>query len=541
MSPKEKINIILVDDRADNILALESALEGDAVDIFTTTDPKEVLDMCIRCSISIALIDVKMPEIDGFELLHILKDNPETSHIMVVLMTGYSTNSEHVIKGLTGGAVDYLFKPLDLYITIAKVNSLITLVNYQKEVELKNEELINYQEGLYRAIKDTEHDKVIKENFLANMSHEIRTPLNAIIGLTNLLKDTELNSDQKEMINLMDYSSKSLLGIVNDILDSAQMDAGKFHLQRAEISITELLTNLCDLLRPLANEKGLEFKCEIADAVPERIIADALRLNQILTNIINNAIKFTYSGAIEIKLDVLQNTAEKVQLNFAVKDSGLGIPKSSIDKIFQRFEQVEDKTWQNYGGNGLGLSIVKRLVELKGGQLNVESEIGVGTTFSFSNWFQLATPINKSPKLDKDDSNSARLNNIMVLLAEDNSASQYIIVEMLGKWNMSVDVASNGMEAFEKLKYHDYSLVLLDTHMPVLNGYETARKIRREMTGSKQNIPIISFSASVTESEKNAAITAGANDFINKPFEPEALRSKILKFSKNFSKAININ
>jgi signal transduction histidine kinase len=541
MSPKEKINIILVDDRADNILALESALEGDAVDIFTTTDPKEVLDMCIRCSISIALIDVKMPEIDGFELLHILKDNPETSHIMVVLMTGYSTNSEHVIKGLTGGAVDYLFKPLDLYITIAKVNSLITLVNYQKEVELKNEELINYQEGLYRAIKDTEHDKVIKENFLANMSHEIRTPLNAIIGLTNLLKDTELNSDQKEMINLMDYSSKSLLGIVNDILDSAQMDAGKFHLQRAEISITELLTNLCDLLRPLANEKGLEFKCEIADAVPDRIIADSLRLNQILTNIINNAIKFTYSGAIEIKLDVLQNTAEKVQLNFAVKDSGLGIPKSSIDKIFQRFEQVEDKTWQNYGGNGLGLSIVKRLVELKGGQLNVESEIGVGTTFSFSNWFELAAPINQSADVTKDDSNSARLNNIMVLLAEDNSASQYIIVEMLGKWNMSVDVASNGMEAFEKLKYHDYSLVLLDTHMPVLNGYETARKIRREMTGSKQNIPIISFSASVTESEKNAAITAGANDFINKPFEPEALRSKILKFSKNFSKAININ
>eukprot|EP01037_Dinobryon_pediforme_P003834 gene3834-3883_t len=286
------------------------------------------------------------------------------------------------------------------------------------------------------------------------------------------------------------------------------MDAGKFQIQRSEISVISLLNNLCDLLKPLAKDKGLEFKCEIAKAVPDRIIADSLRLNQILTNIINNAIKFTNSGSIEVKLEVLQSSTEKAQLNFVVKDSGLGIPKSSINKIFQRFEQVEDKTWQNYGGNGLGLSIVKRLVELKGGQLNVESEIGVAD-------------------VTKDDSNSARLNNIMVLLAEDNSASQYIIVEMLGKWNMSVDVASNGMEAFEKLKYHDYSLVLLDTHMPVLNGYETARKIRREMTGSKQNIPIISFSASVTESEKNAAITAGANDFINKPFEPEALRLMI--------------
>ena len=189
----KNINILIVDDKIDNAMMLEAALEREGSNIFTTTSPKNVIQLCIDKNISIALIDVKMPEMDGFELLDLIKSNPLTQHIMVVLITGYSMNSEDVVKGLSKGAVDYLFKPLDLYITTAKVNSLITLINHEREIKKKNSELESYQEELFKAIEQAENSRTIKENFLANMSHEIRTPLNAIVGLTSLLKDSKID------------------------------------------------------------------------------------------------------------------------------------------------------------------------------------------------------------------------------------------------------------------------------------------------------------------------------------------------------------
>jgi len=523
----EKINILIVDDNVDNLQALELALERDELIVFTTASPKNVIQICIENDISIALIDVKMPDIDGFELLDIIKANPLTEHIMVILITGYSMSSDHVVKGLSNGAVDYLFKPLDLYITIAKVNSLITLVNYQKEIKKKNEELESYQHELFKEIRKTEKSKIIKENFLANMSHEIRTPLNAIIGLTHLLKDSSVNNDQQEMIRLMEYSSNSLLGIVNDILESAKIDAGKVEIIRTETNVVNLIETICDLTRPMANEKGLKLLCEIDDDVPTMIMADALRLNQIMMNIINNAIKFTIQGNVTVSLKMVEKDDEKVMLQFVVKDSGIGIPKSSIEKIFTRFEQVEDKTWQKFGGTGLGLSIVKRLIKLKGGTLNVESELGVGTTFTFSNWFKLAKD-NATPDSNvKQEPSLLKFDDITILLVDDDITNQFIIVETLKEWNIKVDVAENGLEALKKLEENNYDLILMDTHMPIMNGYEATRKIRGEMLNPKKDIPIIAFSASVIDKEKTAATEAGVNDFIEKPFEIKKLVRKI--------------
>lgn len=524
---EETINILVVDDSIDNVAALELSLTQEGLKIFTTTVPEDALQLCLDKDISIALIDVQMPGMDGFEVLDLIKGNPLTEHIMVILITGYSMSTDFVIKGLDKGAVDYLFKPMDLHITNAKIHSLKALVHSQREIIRKNQELESFQGELFKAIQVTEQSKVIKENFLANMSHEIRTPLNAIIGLTHLLNKSEINKDQKELIKLMEFSTESLLGIVNDILDSAKIDSGNIHINRSKTNIINLVETIADLTRPLAEEKGLELICEIDSNVPAMIMADSLRLNQILLNIINNSIKFTNKGAINIGVKGLGDYEGHTVLEFKIQDSGIGIPSTSIDKIFNRFEQVEDKTWQKFGGTGLGLSIVKRLIELKGGKLGVNSVEGVGTTFTFTNSFKLAEDHQNAADPALTDGSPEE--EISILLAEDNVINQFIVVKMLNNWNIKVDVATNGLEAFEMLKQKDYHLILMDMHMPVMNGYEATRKIRNEMSDEKKNIPIISFSASVIEQEKEEATNSGVDDFIDKPFEPKVLHHKVLK------------
>lgn len=531
LSTVNPINIIVVDDNYSNLEVLRCVLECPGVNIITTNLPTEVLDICIVNDISIALIDVKMPGMSGFDLLKQLKGNPLTENIVVILMTGYSMSTEEVFLGLSSGAVDYLFKPLDLHITNAKINSLLTLINYQRDIKQKNKELEYLQDDLYKAVKEAEKGKVIKENFLANMSHEIRTPLNALVGITNLLKTSELDSLQQKMIQLMDFSSNALLGVVNDILESFQIDAGKIKLNPVSVDVASLFTAVAETMRPLAVEKGLILSLEISEKVPGLIKADPLRLKQILMNLINNAIKFTSSGKIELALKAVIISSSHAQLEFKIKDSGLGIPENAISQIFERFEQVEDKTWQKFGGTGLGLSIVKRLIELMGGAINVQSIVDVGTTFTFTASFDLSDQSfheHDNPVISST-AGLPNFDNVSVLLVEDDMINQFVAVTMLQKWNVNVDVAINGLDAFNKIAAADYDLVLMDTHMPLLNGYEATKKIRAELSGGKDKIHIISFSASVIEHEKQQALDAGVNDFLPKPFSPKNLHDKILQ------------
>lgn len=534
----ENINILLIDN-IDNVNTLKSSLIEENFNIFITESIEKALQICINNHISIAIVAIDIPHQNGFNFINKIKSNPNTQHIVVIFTIDHSATSEFIVKGLKKGAVDYLYKPFDLSVTIAKIHAMVTLVNIQNEIKQKNKELQESKEELFKAIDDTRRSTIIKENFLANMSHEIRTPLNAIIGLINLLKDSSSDNNQKKLIELMGFSSNALLGIVNDILESAKIDAGKVEIVRSKTDIVKLIRTISDLIKPMANAKGLNLTCEIADNTPIYIMADALRLNQILLNIINNAIKFTHKGKISIGLKPLEFTEDRVLLEFFIKDTGIGIPKASIKKIFTRFEQVEDKTWQEFGGTGLGLSIVKRLIELKGGNLHIESEVDKGTSFTFSNWYNLAEDL--IPKQESEPNKQQDpIDEILILLVDDNPLNQFIVVEMLKDWNIDVDVANNGLEAFEKIKIRNYKLILMDTHMPVMNGNETTKKIRKELTSVKRNIPIISFSASVIENEKKAAKNAGVDDFMEKPFEPSLLVKKIRKLIAEHDKK-NVN
>jgi len=395
------------------------------------------------------------------------------------------------------------------------------------ENQKKNVELENYQKELIEAKEHAEQSKRFKEEFLANMSHEIRTPINGIIGLTYILKNSQLDTEQAEIVELLDISSNSLLGVVNDILDISKIEAGKFRIVRAETNIVKLAQSIIGLLKSKTVEKNIDLILEIAPGFPHLIIADALRLNQILMNLLSNAIKFTEKGYVKLSLKVLEWKDHEAKIAFSVADTGIGIPSDKINKIFGSFEQADDLTVKRYGGTGLGLSIVKKLAELKGGKLSVTSTEGKGSEFVFTNWYQVVF----EQEIKKDHNQSAAdltgFENLFVLVAEDNPVNQMIIKKILSNWNIKVDIVPDGIKAIKNLEQNHYDLILMDIHMPLMNGYEATRKIRTEMTDGKQNIPIISLSAAVLEEEQKLAMEAGVNDILGKPFDPAVLHYKI--------------
>lgn len=525
----EKINILIVDDRPENIIALEALLQRDDVNLISTTLPNEALRMAWEMDIAIALVDVQMPEMDGFELVEILKSNPRTKDILVIFVTAISTDTKYAVRGLNAGAVDYLYKPLNPYVTSAKVDSFIQFVRTQRDIVQKNKELESYQKELIKAKDLAEQGKRIKENFLANMSHEIRTPINGIIGLANLLEKTALNEEQKEMVSLLEISSNSLLGVINDILDLSKIDAGKFKINRTATDLIAICNAVINLLRIRAKEKNLEIITELDAGLPKNIMADSLRLNQILMNLIGNAIKFTNEGSVTLKVEITDRKGNNLHIKFSVTDTGIGISPDKIDKIFETFEQADDNTTLNFGGTGLGLSIVKNLAHLKGGTLTVESKAHQGSTFSFSNWYEVLQEHTISS--EKSPERFLPFNNVKVLVAEDNPINKFLIVKVLKGWNINADVVENGQEALDKLKANDYDLILMDTFMPVMNGLEATRLIREDFVAGKKDIPVITFSAAVMENDKKAAIDAGANDVLSKPFELEILHQKITQFT----------
>ena len=522
----DKINILIVDDRPENIIALEALLQRDDINIITTTRPNDALRIAWEQDIAIALVDVQMPEMDGFELVKILKDNPKTKDILVIFVTAISTDTKFALQGYESGAVDYLYKPLNPFVTAAKVDAFIRFTRTQRDLRAKNQELIEFQDKLIKAKEAAEQARKVKENFLANMSHEIRTPINGIIGITRLLQLTELNQEQKEMVDLLDVSSNSLLGVINDILDLSKIESGKFKIVRAATNVRSLCKDVVNILKIKAKDKGIALIMDIDSDVPDTIIADALRLNQILTNLMSNAIKFTIEGSVTLKVQVVERGEQDCMLKFAVIDTGIGIAKENIDKIFETFEQAEDSTTLKFGGTGLGLSIVKQLAALKNGVLEVTSEESKGSTFSFSNRFELPE-VKISPTTLPVGEDLRQLEGLKVLVAEDNAINQFLILRILKSWNIQAVMVENGEQALERLADEDFNMVLMDTFMPVLNGLEAIKLIRAGAIPGKEGIPIITFSAAVMESDRQTALEAGANDILSKPFDIKLLHNKI--------------
>jgi len=359
----------------------------------------------------------------------------------------------------------------------------------------------------------------------------IRDSINGIIGLTALLRKTEVTDQQNSMLDLLEVSSQSLLGVINDVLDISKIDAGKFSIIRSPNKLVDLVQAVYRLLKFKADEEHIEFFLDIDPNIPEYLMIDSLRLKQVLMNLLSNAIKFTKRGHVKLKIAVLDKKSDKVQLQFTAEDTGIGIPKHRLNDIFESFEQADAAITAKYGGTGLGLAIVKKLVQLKGGQLSVDSRPGNGSVFTFTNWYAIADKPQEE-KVKKSNDQLQPFDGIRVLVAEDNLVNQFMLIKMLGDWNIKPDVVNNGIKALDNIRENDYDLILMDTHMPEMNGYQAARKIRIDFDEPKRSIPIISLSAASFDHEQQEALASGMNEVLAKPFQPAQLHEKIVRLLK---------
>ncbi|HON18659.1 MAG TPA: ATP-binding protein [Salinivirgaceae bacterium] len=393
-------------------------------------------------------------------------------------------------------------------------------------------DLINHQkEQLERANAEIKEQTRMKELFLANTSHEIRTPLNAIIGFTNLLLKEPLHSHQLEYLKNIKASSDNLLVVLNGILDISKIEAGKMTFEKIPFLIYELIEILINTVEIKAQEKEHDIVCDIDTTIPPVLVGDPTRLNQILLNLLSNAIKFTPNkGQIICKSRVKEKKGNTIVIEFMVKDNGIGMTPEQIPLIFNAFTQAEYSTTRKYGGTGLGLSIVKNLVELQDGEIFVDSAPNIGTTFTFYLPFGIGELSEIKPKEKKEVTLlQHEAANISILLVEDNKINQQLAIDTIHSWHkeIAIDLAENGVEALEKLKVNNYSMIFMDIQMPVLDGIETTRRIRQGAIKGKDNIPIIAMTAHALKEEKDKCLAAGMNDYLVKPFVPEDLFQRI--------------
>lgn len=382
---------------------------------------------------------------------------------------------------------------------------------------------------LMNAKKQLEDSMHVKEQFLAKMSHEIRTPMNAIVGLTDILLETPINHDQKECIDAIKLSSDNLLSIINDILDFSKLESGKVSVEAIPFNPKEIIDAVLFTLGFSATKKGIKLNfLKEENELPHYIIGDSVRLRQIILNLLSNAIKFTEHGSVTIKSKIIEQNAEACKIQFVISDTGIGIPADRIGTIFESFTQASNETTRKYGGTGLGLTIVKQLTELQGGTVSVESKLEEGSTFYVTIEYKKYTSETPPEPANKKRMPEENISGARILLAEDNEMNQMLAGKIFARWKLHLEIAENGEKAIEKLKAQDFDLVLMDIQMPVMDGYEATRQIRKTLPAPKSSIPIIAMTAHALVGESDKCVALGMDDYISKPFNQQDLYDKIV-------------
>ena len=375
--------------------------------------------------------------------------------------------------------------------------------------------------------------KRAKEQFLANMSHEIRTPINGIVGMVSLLEELPASIEQKKYLNAIRTSSENLQVIINDILDLSAIETGNIKFEEIGFEIRPLLNSLISSFNYTAKKKGISISLNFDPYIDEVLIGDPVRLNQVISNLIGNSVKFTKKGIVKVYALKLGETDSVGHFQFIVDDSGIGIPSDKIEKIFDNFEQGDTSISRKYGGTGLGLAIVKQLVEAQDGKINLQSKVGKGTKFTIDLDFRIGDKEDLKKKsvktkVSQTSDNELDLTDHKLLLVEDNDVNILYTKNILEKWNCTPDIAKNGLIALEMLKEHNYDLILMDVRMPVMDGFEASKFIRSKFTAPKNQTPIIALTANAIKGDDQKCRQAGMNDYVSKPFQPATLKEKIV-------------
>ena len=415
------------------------------------------------------------------------------------------------------------------------------LIEEKHNVEKKEQVQLRLIQRLKRARVQAESASKAKSEFLANISHEVRTPLHAVIGMTELLIETKLDKDQRYYTDTLYSSAKMLLMLINDILDFSRVDAGYIDEEKEVFNLRQLFLDIIAIMKEKASYKGLVLAGNLDERIPETLVGYSGYIKQILLNLIQNAIKFTYRGQVTATATMISETEKEVVVKMSVQDTGIGIPEEQQDQIFQPFTQIDASSTRKEGGTGLGLAIVKKLVILMGGEVQLKSNEKQGSTFSFSLPFEKVKDIDdqveagmteeEPGKSQHDASDMLPENeNKEVLLVEDNTINQKVAKAMLEKMGYRIDIAFNGAEAVEALQQKNYGLVLMDLQMPVMDGYEATRTIRSSGKVLNSGVPIIAMTANATKEDRQQCLDVGMDDFVAKPVERKVMQNMLLRW-----------